>query len=140
MKANGCHGHRKHGRHGRHRRHAPVASSTINANTINVTNVTNVTSVTTGWHGSAGRKRLRMNRSGSERKPKLYRFCASGGLLDQDVASGMTDRELCDGFVDVGSYAMKGIGRTAGRLADDLGRHAKGFADNLVDLIGCLFG
>jgi len=132
----------RHGRHGRHGRHVHVNANTINM-TNNVTNVTNVTQIAqvsgNGWN----KKRLRSGNGycgKRERKPRLLRFCASGGLLDQDVAERMSGREMCDGFVEVGSYAAKGLGRTMGKLADDMGRHAKSFSNNLLGILECLFG
>lgn len=94
----------------------------VNANTYNtnITNITNVTQVTgIGGHKMHGRKRGRCGERG-ERPPKLTRFCASCGLLDQDVVGRMSDDELMGESAKVVGYAAKG-------LADDLGSIAGGF-------------
>ena len=112
----------------------------INANTINMTSIA-VTNVHESFRECGKKNRSRKHRPGCrrERYPKLMRFCASCGLLDNDLAESMSVRELCDGFVDVGAHAANGLGRTARMWADDMGRHAKGFAENLFGLIGCMF-
>ena len=85
--------------------------------TNNITNVTNIEykahkhrSHHNGW--GHGRK---------DRKPKLYRFCASGGLLDQDKVMRMSDGELIGGILEANKYA-------AGNLAGDVGKICKGGA------------
>ena len=130
---------RRHKGHGRFSRDFRLSQSCINASTVNITNVTNVTQVVQAGCCVGSAKRHKHERRGEgddgrrERRPKLLRYCASGGILDRDVAESMSNGELCDGFADVGSYAAKGLKRTAYKWASDMGRHARGF-------FGSLFG
>ena len=115
----------------------------MNAQTINITNVTNVSQIVSAGHGGEsfhGRKHKhgrgeRSDGAASNRNPRLLRFCASGGLLDRDVAESMSNRELCDGFVEVGSYAVKGLGRTAKKWAGNMGHHARGLFGSLFRMV-----
>ena len=129
---------RRHKRHGGMARDLSLSQSCINASTVNITNVTNVAQVVNcggrpKWHKH---KRRDEGYNGKhDRKPKLLRYCASGGIIDHDVAEDMSNGELCDGFVEVGSYAAKGLKRTASKWAGDMGHHARGFFGSLFGIV-----
>lgn len=42
-------------------------------------------------------------------RPKLFRYCASCGILDGDAVHGMDPGRLCDESLKVMGYAAKGI-------------------------------
>jgi len=70
-----------------------------------------------GWgHGGSWGKKRR-----HERKPKLWNFFQSCGLLDQDKVMRMSDGELAEGAVDVMRYA-----------SHDLSNHARGFCEGMA--------
>lgn len=48
------------------------------------------------------------------RPPKLFRFCASGGLLDRDVAARMSSGEMCSEAAKVAGYAARGLVSSVG--------------------------
>lgn len=77
-------------------------------NIVNITNVTNVTNVSYArppriqhQHAWGGSKR--------EKPPKLLRFCASGGLLDYDVAYRMNEGEMLSEASKLAAYGFKGM-------------------------------
>lgn len=114
----------------------------IYADAVNVTNVTN--NVTQVSHVSGcsprkfgKRKRRHGGKGKNDRNPKLLRYCASGGLLDQDVAYGMSDKELCDGFVNVGAYAVRGFASTADAWTRDVGRGMRKIGSSIMGLLEC---
>lgn len=52
-----------------------------------------------------------------DRPPKLSRFCASGGLLDQDVAARMSSGEMCFEAAKVTGYAARGLASSVRGMA-----------------------
>jgi hypothetical protein len=122
--------------------HGVYAGENANINITNVTNVTHVTHVTKASFGHPGscfgrRRKARGNPkaidSPQERPPKLQRFCASGGLLDYDVAARMGEGELCE-------EAAKVIGHNARGLARDVSDIGGGLCRAAGCVAGGLFG
>ena len=99
--------------------------SIVTAGDINNTFVTNVTNVrvTKGYGAANAHKRPHRARKhfGEKRKrpPKLFRYCASCGILDGDVVHGMSSGQLCDESVKVMGYAAKGIASNIHGMAHD---------------------
>lgn len=120
--------------------------SYMNANTINVTNVTNTTNVThvakvahvghSYWHGRLHEvRKMKRGHGGGERRdslPKLTRFCASGGLLDYDKASRMSEGEMCDEAVRVVKHSTR-------KMASAWGGVARNLFGGLSDMVGAFF-
>ena len=82
--------------------------------TNNVMNVTNI-------EYKAHKRRRRHNGWGhgrKDRKPKLYRFCASGGLLDQDKVMRMSDGEVIGGLLENHNYAARNLSRDVGDICE----------------------
>lgn len=112
-----------------------------------VTNVTNITNVVAHPHFNGGKhhfKHCHREHERTEKPPKLARFCASGGLLDQDVAMRMSGGELFSGIAAVGGYAARGVVKHTGNIIRnnrDLGEGicemGKGVCD-IVKSIGML--
>ena len=114
--------------------HGVYAGNNASVNITNITNVTNVTRVTHvarssfGQSGASFRKRRRDRGnprpidSPAEIPPKLQRFCASGGLLDYDVAAGMDGGELCDEAVKVIGHNARGLARDVSDIGGGLCR------------------
>lgn len=67
------------------------------------------------------------------RPPKLQRFCATGGLLDYNVAAKMSEGELCE-------EAVKVIGHNARGLARDVYDMGGGLCKVACGIIGGIFG
>lgn len=125
--------------------------NSIRANVVNigkVTNVTNVTNVTSvsntqvasvsgGWTSGRRKRRSERRESGDrERKPKMLRYCASGGLLDSHVVSRMSRGEMCEGAVDVMRYGANGLASSAKGIAGGIGMIAEGifgFFGSVID-------
>ena len=121
--------------------------SYANNSNVNITNITNITKVSnfmvSGTSGMNGRphkigshKKGRRHVLPSEREmrtPKLQRFCATGGLLDYDVAAGMSEGELCEEAVNV-------IGHNARGLARDVSNIGGGLCRAAGCVVGGLFG
>lgn len=115
----------------------------------NVTNVTNVkvTNVNTGgvavpykWHGQSGRRRhKREDWHREERKPKLLRYCASCGLLDQHVVARMSHEEACLESMNVLGYAAKGLVRDLDCGFSNASRHAAGACRNFGHAVSCFY-
>ena len=115
-----------------------IRANTINNYVTNVTNVTNVTRVTHvynaasisgyGGHLHHNKRKHAYGNGGrrEERGPKLLRYCASCGVLDQNVASRMSSSELCD-------ESAKVVRHSAKHLAHDASECVGG-------LVGCVCG
>lgn len=56
-------------------------------------------------------RRLVLPSERERRPPKLQRFCATGGLLDYNVAARMSKGELCEEAVNVIGHNAKGLAR-----------------------------
>lgn len=127
----------------RNRRHnsgfGTGVQSYANNSSVNITNITNITRVSnfmvSGHSGMLRKRRPKKERrlvlpSERERRPpKLQRFCATGGLLDYDVAARMGEGELCE-------EAAKVIGHNARGLARDVSEIGGG----LCRAVGCVVG
>lgn len=117
--------------------------TTIFARTFNynVTNVTNVSISHHSKHGHGGfwKKRNRKARNWGGRKPKLFRFCASAGLLDSDKVARMSNGEVCKEAANVVRYGARGIASCAGRMARSVAGGAKAFAGGVVEIAEALF-
>lgn len=112
--------------------------SYANNSNVNITNITNITKVSnfmvSGTSGMNGRphkigshKKGRRHVLPSEREmrpPKLQRFCSTGGLLDCDVAAGMSEGELCEEAVNVIGYNARGLARDVSNIGGGLCRAA----------------
>ena len=96
-----------------------------------------------GWgHGGWGKKRRR------ERKPELWNFCQTCGLLDQDKVMRMSDGELVEGAVDVMRYASHDFSNRArgfcegmaqaGRGTVELGKCACGLVKSAYNLVSSI--
>ena len=89
----------------------------IDGRVINVTNITNVTNVSYRYspHKSRkGHKKFHKKFHGHGKRPKLYKYCSSCGLLDSDLISKMSSEEICSESVNVAAYA-------ASELCSDIG-------------------
>lgn len=114
----------------------PNGNITVN-NITNITNITNVVACPLTY----GRRKQHHNhkihdrkRNEAEKPPKLTRFCASGGLLDYDVAASMSDGELFSESLAVAGYGFRGAARHAGNIINsggDLIRDIGGMGDGL---------
>ena len=78
-------------------------------------------------------RRLVLPSERERRPPKLQRFCATGGLLDYDVAAKMSEGELCEEAVNVISHNARG-------LAHDLSDIGGGLCKAAGCIAGGLFG
>ena len=121
--------------------------SYANNSNVNITNVTNITKVSnfiiSGKSGMNGRpnkigrnkkeRRIMLQSDRERRPPKLQRFCATGGLLDYDVAARMSEGELCEESVKV-------IGHNARGLARDVSDIGCGLCRLAGCVVGGLFG
>lgn len=76
-------------------------------NIVNITNVTNVTNVS--YTRQPRIQRRQWERGRREDRPRLLRFCASGGLLDRDVAYGMDEGEMMTEASKLASHGFKGM-------------------------------
>ena len=131
-------------RNRRHRSGLGFQSYANNSN-VNITNITNITKVSnfmvSGTSGMKGRppkigrhKKGRRPALPSERErrpPKLQRFCATGGLLDHDVAAGMSEGELCEEAVNVIGHNARGLARNVSDIGGGLCKAAGCFAGGL---------
>lgn len=122
--------------------HSYANNSSVNI--INVTNITNVTNVTKATKVSAGygypaRRRRQKRRDRltlpSKKAPKLQRFCASGGLLDYDVAARMGEGELCEEAAKVIGYNAKGLARDVSDIGGGLCKAAGCVAGGLFGVL-----
>lgn len=100
----------------------------------------NITNVHTHVHVYGHHENHHGNRHGGgwkkrERKPRLLRFCASGGLLDQNVVSRMSSERLMAESADVIGYAADGMCKSACNMARGVG----GIIDGAFQAI-CLIG
>lgn len=97
----------------------------VRGGNITINNVTHVTHVThvhntqvnhvpRDWGRPSGKKRWDGKRRGKGdglgRKPELWRFVASCGLLDQDKFARMSEPEMVAGIADVMRYNTKRAG------------------------------
>ena len=119
--------------------------SYANNSNVNITNITNITKVSnfmvSGTSGMNGRphkigshKNGRRNVLSSEREmrqPKLQRFCETVGLLDYDVAAGMSEGELCEEAVNVIGHNARGLARNVSDIGGGLCRAAGCIAGGL---------
>ena len=119
--------------------------SYANNSNVNITNITNITKapnfMLSGGNRMKGRphekkkkKKGRRHVLPSEREmrtPKLQRFCATGGLLDYDVAAGMSEGELCEEAVNVIGYNARGLARNVSDIGGGLCRAAGCIAGGL---------
>ena len=114
----------------RRRRNRYGIANITNNHITTVSNVTNVISRSSGFQKKLVRFKDRNGSQGrQERPPKLFRFCASGGLLDSHVVAGMShEQNMVEGAKVVG-YCAKGLSRTLGNMAD-----------SAVGVAGCAFG
>lgn len=130
-------------RNRRHRSGLKIQSYANNSN-VNITNVTNITKVSNfivpGAYGPVrstkrGRhkkeRRLALPSERERRPPKLQRFCATGGLLDYDVAAGMSEGELCEEAVNVIGHNARGLARDVSDIGGGLCRAAGCIAGGL---------
>lgn len=104
-----------------------------------VTNVTNITNVVAHPHFNGGKhhfKHCHRKHERTEKPPKLARFCASGGLLDQDVAMRMSGGEIFSGIAAVGGYAARGVVKHAGNII----RNNRDLGDGACQIVGNAFG
>ena len=69
-------------------------------------------------------------------QPRLLRFFATGGLVDQDVAARMGTGEFWDEGVRLVSYGARGIRSSLSGMA----RHGQDIARGVADIVGALFG
>ena len=88
-----------------------------------------------GWNGypdaetrRRGRNR-RDNRERHERKPKLWRYAKTFGLVDSDKVLRMDDGEIAAEALNVMDYAAR-----------DVGKSIKGIGNNAVELAGSVAG
>ena len=121
--------------------------SYANNSNVNITNTTNITKVSNFMVSGASGMKGRPHKIGSHEKgrrhvlpgergmrhPKLQRFCATGGVLDYDVAYGMSEGELCEESVNV-------IGHNARGLALDVSNIGGGLCRAAGCVVGGLFG
>lgn len=119
-----------------------VNARTINVNVVNVTQLTRIDAGRGGWHG---KKHCHgghcLKRHGHP--PKMLRYCASCGLLDQHVATRMSHGELCGEAANVIGNAAKGPSSNVGNMARSIGGIAScsfGVAKCVVGAVAALFG
>ena len=118
-----------------------VTAGDINNNFV--TNVTNVR-VTKGYGTDANKRphRARKHLGGKKKRPpKLFRYCASCGILDGDVVYGMSNGEMCDESVKVIKYASGELVDSIGRIGNDVcgvAGNLCGFASNMYSASKCL--
>lgn len=118
--------------------------SPIYANNVNITNVNNITNVTqistyvNGYGRTRGKRGKRMGKGDgrNDRPPKLFRYCASCGILDQDVASSMSTGRMCDESVKSLSYTAKGLSSSIGGMAKGVSRMGNGVAEMAMGVFG----
>ena len=117
------------------RRHSRLGVQSYASNSnVNITNITNITRVSnfmvSGNSGMPRKRRPKKERrlvlpsEREKRPPKLQRFCATGGLLDYDVAAGMSEGELCEEAVNVIGYNARGLARDVSEIGGGLCRAA----------------
>ena len=113
----------------------------IYTNNLNVNNVTNVAYLP-GYCHHGKYKRNRRNSWGrrEERPPKLFRYSASCGLLDQDVVARMSNEELLLGSAENMGYVARGFGSSVGRIANDVGMIGSGLLKIFTSIGDALFG
>lgn len=138
-------------RNRRHRSGQKIQSYANNSN-VNITNVTHITKVSnfivSGTSGINGRptkigrrKKVRRNdlHGGCERRPpKLQRFCATGGLLDYDVAARMSRGKLCEEAVNVIGHNARGLARDVSAIGGGLCKAAGCIVGGLFEAIEAL--
>ena len=127
-------------RNRRHRSGLGIQSYANNSN-VNITNVTNITKVSNfmvsghSWmprkRRSKKERRFILPSERERRQPKLQRFCATGGLLDYDVAAGMSEGELCEEAVNVIGHNARGLARDVSDIGGGLCRAAGCIAGGL---------
>lgn len=119
---------------------------------VNNTYITNITNVSAYSHGSGRHlKRLKHHDRKHEKReepPKLYRFCASCGLLDQDVAASLNAGELLSGGLAVARYGIRGAakdardiihsGRDLGNAVCKMGSGLCGIVESVCGFIGSI--
>ena len=123
--------------------------SYANNSNVNITNITNITKVSNFMVSETSGMNGRPHKIGSHKKgrryvlpgereirpPKLQRFCATGGLLDYDVAAGMSEGELCEEAVNVIGYNARGLARNVSDIGGGLCRAAGCIAGGLFGVI-----
>ena len=111
----------------------------INNKLVNVTN-----DYVTRSRADAYKRPHRAKKSFGGKKrhpPKLFRYCASCGILDGDVVYGMSNGEMCDESVKVIKYASGELVDSIGRIGNDaceVAGNLCGFASNMYDASKCL--
>ena len=121
-------------------------ATAVKAHTVTINNVTNVTNVTSFTNVSAygshvNRKHRRDHKDkGYGRPPKLMRFYASSGLLDQDVVSKMGEGEVLDETVKAVGYGVKRMSADLAHNVGDVGRNLAGAAGSAIGFVGCIAG
>lgn len=96
----------------------------VNAQNISIS-VTNVTPVVpVHAHPSATPKRHPPRRQGdvsgrrlAERPPRLFRYCASGGVLDGGIAYGLESDTMCGEAVQAFGYTARQLGSSVRGMA-----------------------
>ena len=109
------------------------------AKSINITNVTNITNVAVfrgyGHQGKSKRRHGHREVNRKEKPPKLFRYGASCGMLDQDVVANMSNEELCCESVKALGYSARGFGSCVCGIAREVGGVGRD-ACNVVGAIG----
>jgi len=118
-------------------------TTTINVGAVNVTNVTNITNVThvsTHVHHGGGHKGRHSNKRGAGlgRPPKLFRFCASGGLLDSDKVYGMSDGAIMHEGAKVVSYSARKLGHHLSGMGGGVCQIVEGVAKGVSAIVGAI--
>lgn len=117
----------------------------IVVNNTYITNVTNITNVVA--HPKPNRYKRHFKHHDRkhekiERPPKLARFCASGGLLDYDIAASMGGTELFSEMSAVGGYAARGVVRHVGNIIDsgrDIGSGLCGIGKGIGGILKAIY-
>ena len=121
--------------------------SAYNARTINITNVTNVTNVTcvtkishVNHSGQWGHQRHHSRSKGPElgRPPKLWRFCASCGLVDSDRLRGMSNGAIMHESAKAAGYATKKLGNNLSEMGSGVCQIVEGLAKGVVSIVGAV--
>ena len=130
------------GHHGSGRYHGvPAYGMPYNSGTINITNVTNVTHVTSVTQvNHVGHKRCRERNKGSGlgRPPKLWRFCASCGILDNDRLHGMSNGAIMHESAKAAGYAARKLGHNLSEMGSGVCQIVEGVAKGVASIVGAV--
>lgn len=110
-------------------------TNNITNNIVNVTNISASTRYQEYRHAHKHGKKRR-----KERPPKLFRYSASCGLLDQNVVSKMSNEELLLGSAENMGYAARGFCSSVGRAADGVCEMGDGLLKIIFAIADALFG